>query len=53
MWVDDALIAAVGVFGTKMTLAAVIEAIFAVMGEPDAAEAIPFGHGQVRKFSSC
>ena len=35
MWVDDALIASVGVFGMKMALAAVIEAIFAVMGKPD------------------
>ena len=34
IWVDDALIAAVGVFGMKMALEAVIEAIFAVMGEP-------------------
>ena len=35
MWADDALIAAFGVFGMKMVLAAVIEALFAVMGKPD------------------
>ena len=35
IWVDDTLIAAVGVFQMKMALAAVIEAIFAVMGNPD------------------
>ena len=32
---DDALIAAVDVAAMKMALAAVIEAIFVVMGEPD------------------
>ena len=35
IWVDDTLIVAVGVFAMKMALAAVIEAIFTVMGEPD------------------
>ena len=35
IWVDDTLMAAVGVFAMKMALAAVIEAIFTVMGEPD------------------
>ena len=35
IWVDDKLIAAVGVFAMKMVLAAVIEAVFTVMGEPD------------------
>ena len=35
IWVDGALLAAVGVFGMKLALVAVIESIFAVMGEPD------------------
>ena len=35
IWVDDALIAAVDVAAMKKALAAVIEAIFVVMGEPD------------------
>ena len=35
IWVDNTLIAAVGVFAMKMPLAAVIEAIFTVTGEPD------------------
>ena len=35
IWVDDTLIAAVGTFAMKMALAAVIEAIFVVMGEPN------------------
>ena len=35
IWVDDTLIAAVGVFAMKMALAAVIEAIFTVLGEPE------------------
>ena len=35
IWVDDCLIAAVGNFPTKMALAAVIEAIFVIMGEPN------------------
>ena len=34
VWVDDAMIAAVGIFAMKMALAAVIEAIFVVMGKP-------------------
>ena len=32
IWVDDILVAAVGVANIKMTLAAVIEAIFTVLG---------------------
>ena len=35
IWVDDALIAAVDLTAMKMALAAVIEAIFVVMGQPD------------------
>ena len=35
IWVDDAMIAAVGVLAMQMALAAVIEAIFTVMSEPD------------------
>ena len=35
IWVDDAMMAAVGVQQMKLTLAALIEAIFVVMGEPD------------------
>ena len=35
IWVDDALIAAVELTAMKMALAAVIEAIFVVMGQPD------------------
>ena len=35
IWVDDILIAAVGVANMKMVLAAVIEAIFTVLGQPD------------------
>ena len=35
IWVDDILIAAVGVANMKMALAAVIEAIFTVLGQPD------------------
>ena len=35
IWVDGVLIAAVGIFTMKMALAAVIEAIFVVMGEPN------------------
>ena len=35
IWVDDILIAAVGVENMKMTLAAVIEAIFVVLGSPE------------------
>jgi hypothetical protein len=34
IWVGDTLIAAIGVMGMKMALAAVIESIFVVMGEP-------------------
>ena len=54
MWVDDALIAAVGVFGMKMALASVIEAI-SIYGHGQTRynlEAVPFGHGQMAKFSS-
>ena len=36
IWVDDILIAAVGVANMKMALAAVIEAIFTVLGQPEA-----------------
>ena len=35
IWVDDILIAAAGVDKMKMTLAAVIEAIFVVLGQPE------------------
>ena len=35
MWVDDTLIAAVGIFAMKMALAAVIKAVCVVMGEPN------------------
>ena len=35
IWVDDTLIAAVGIFTVKMALAAVIEEIFVVMGKPN------------------
>ena len=35
IWVDDAMIAAVGFLAMQMALAAIIEAIFTVMGEPD------------------
>ena len=35
IWVDDALIAAVELTAMKMALAAVIEAIFVVLGQPD------------------
>ena len=35
IWVDDTMIAAVGVLAMQMALAAIIEAIFTVMGEPD------------------
>ena len=35
IWVDDALMAAIGVLQMKMVLASIIEAIFTVMGEPD------------------
>ena len=35
IWVDDILIPAVGVANMKMALAAVIEAIFTVLGQPD------------------
>ena len=35
IWVDDILIAAVGVEKMKMALAAVIEAIFVVLGPPE------------------
>ena len=35
IWVDDALMAAIGIFGIKMVLAAIIEAIFTVMGQPN------------------
>ena len=35
IWVDDILIAAVGVENMKMALAAVIEAIFVVLGSPE------------------
>ena len=35
IWVDDILIAAVGVANMKMALAAVIEAIFTVLGQPE------------------
>ena len=35
IWVDDILIAAVGVANMMMALAAVIEAIFTVLGQPD------------------
>ena len=35
IWVDDAMMAAVGVQQMKLTLAALIKAIFVVMGEPD------------------
>ena len=35
IWVDDALIAAVGIAAMNMAMAAVIEAIFVVIGEPD------------------
>ena len=35
IWVDDILIAAVGVEKMKMALAAVIEAIFVVLGQPE------------------
>ena len=35
IWVDDALMAAVGLVQMKMVLAAIIEAIFTVMGTPD------------------
>ena len=35
IWVDDILIAAVGVENMKTTLAAVIEAIFVVLGSPE------------------
>ena len=34
IWVDDAMMAAMGIMQMKMVLAAVIESIFAVMGEP-------------------
>ena len=34
-WVNDTLIAALGIQAMKMALVAVIEAIFTVMGEPD------------------
>ena len=34
IWVDDSLIAAVGVENMKMALVAIIEAIFAVLGSP-------------------
>ena len=34
IWVDDALMAAVGVMQMKMVLAAIIESIFTVIGEP-------------------
>ena len=34
IWVDDALMAAIGIMQMKMVLAAVIESIFTVMGEP-------------------
>ena len=35
IWVDDILIAAVGVENMKMALAAVIGAIFTVLGQPE------------------
>ena len=35
IWVDDILIAAVGTSQMKMALAAVIESIFVVMGQPN------------------
>ena len=35
IWVDNTLIATVGIFAMKMALAAIIEAIFVVMGEPN------------------
>ena len=34
IWVDDALMAAIGIMQMKMVLAAIIESIFTVMGEP-------------------
>ena len=35
MWVNDTLIAAVGIFAMKMALAAIIKAVFVLMGEPN------------------
>ena len=35
IWVDDTLIAAIGASQMKMALAAVIESIFVVMGQPN------------------
>ena len=34
MWVDDALIVAIGMLSIQMALAATIEAIYVVLGEP-------------------
>ena len=38
IWVNDILIAAVGITNMKMALAAVIKAIFTVLGQPDIAK---------------